>query len=130
VILHILADLVVVLHLGFILFVVVGAVWVRWWWKAAWIHLPAVGWALWIEFRGWICPLTPLENLLRARAGQVGYPGGFVEHYLIPIIYPDRLTLALRWGIGVGVILVNAAIYFWIWIRRPGAVGAGGSGGA
>ncbi len=119
---RILADLVVVSHLGFVLFVLAGAAWVRSWPPAVWVHLPAVAWAAGIEFGGWVCPLTPLENWLRGRAGESGYPGGFVEHYLIAILYPDGLTPALRAGLGIGVILVNAALYARIVMFRKGGV--------
>jgi hypothetical protein len=82
------ADLVVLAHLGFILFVILGGLLVLRWPRMAWIHLPAVIWGALIEFAGWICPLTPLENWLREASGTAGYQGGFIEHYLVPIVYP------------------------------------------
>lgn len=114
-----LADATVALHLAFIAFVVLGGLLVarnvRW----AWLHLPAVTWVAWLEFTGAICPLTPLENMLRARAGQAGYAEGFIEHYLLPIIYPAGLTADIQLILGVAIIILNVAIYAWIiWRRR------------
>ena len=106
-----LADLTVAAHLAFILFVVFGGLLVlrhpRW----LWLHVPAVAWVAWLELTGAICPLTPLENALRARAGDAGYAGGFIEHYLIPVIYPAGLTPAVQTALGVGVIGVTLAMY-------------------
>ncbi len=89
---YVLADLVVLIHFSFVLFAVLGALLVIWWRKVLWLHLPAVVWAVWIEFSGKICPLTPLENWLRIRGGGSGYGGDFVGHYLMPILYPSGLT--------------------------------------
>ena len=87
-----LADLVLVVHLGFVLFVVLGGLLVvRWPWLA-WLHVPAAVWGVLIEFMGWICPLTPLENSFRVAGGGAGYSGGFIEHYIRPILYPAGLT--------------------------------------
>ena len=86
------ADAVVVLHLAFIVFEVAGGILVLRWRRLAWIHLPAAAWAVLIEFAGWICPLTPLENWLRARVGDATYTTTFVERYLIPVMYPSGLT--------------------------------------
>jgi hypothetical protein len=108
---RVLADLVVVLHAAFVAFVVAGGLLVlRRRWIAA-VHLPAVAWAAWIEFAGWICPLTPLENALRARAGEAGYAGGFVEHYLLPLLYPAALTPGVQVALGCGVLVLNVAVY-------------------
>lgn len=115
---RLLADLVVLIHLAFVVFVVVGALLVLRWPRLAWLHLPAAIWGALIEFAGWICPLTPLENWLRARAGGGRYAGGFVEHYVLPILYPGQLTRSLQIGLGVVVVLINAAAYFWIWRRH------------
>lgn len=106
-----LADLVLVLHLGFILFVVLGALLVLRWPRLVWLHLPAAVWGALIEFGGWVCPLTPLENALRERGGQAGYSGGFVEHYLVPLIYPGALTRGIQLAIGALVVLLNLALY-------------------
>ena len=113
-----LADATVALHLAFILFVVLGGLLalkdVRW----AYLHLPAVAWVAWLEFSGAICPLTPLENALRIRAGQAGYEGGFIDHYLLPLIYPAGLTPQIQVGLGIGVVVLNVIIYGWLWRRR------------
>lgn len=116
----ILADLVVLLHLAFILFVMLGGLLVLRWRRLMWLHLPVVVWGAAIEFVGWICPLTPLENRLRAAAGEAGYSGGFIEHYLIPLIYPAGLTRELQWLLGALVLLVNAAVYWRVLRGRSG----------
>lgn len=113
-----LADLVVVVHLLFVVFVVLGGLLVIRWPRTAWVHLPAAVWGTLIEWRGWICPLTPLENWLRARAGGSGYEGGFIEHYLLPILYPRGLTRELQIGMAVGVVVVNAVVYGFAWWRN------------
>lgn len=113
-----LADLVVVAHALFIVFVVAGGLLVLRWRRAAWVHLPAAVWGVLIEWAGWICPLTPLENSLRRAAGQAGYSGGFVERYLLPLIYPAGLTPTVQLGLGLVVLVVNVAIYALWWHRR------------
>ena len=112
-----LADLVFLVHLAFVLFVVLGgiAVWRMPW--LAWLHLPAVAWGALIEFAGWICPLTPWEQSLRVLAGEQGYSGGFVEHYLVPILYPAALTRNTQIVLGVLVLLINGIAYALI-VRR------------
>ena len=115
---RLLADLVVVVHLGFVVFVVVGGfLVVRWGW-VAWLHLPSALWGALIEFFGWVCPLTPLEGWLRSRAGEAGYEGGFVEHYLLPILYPGELTREIQIVLGAGVVVVNLVAYAWVLSRR------------
>lgn len=114
---NVLADLVVAAHGLFILFVVAGGLAVWRWPGLAWIHIPCVIWGAWIEFSGGICPLTPLENHWRRLAGEAGYRGGFIEHYIIPLIYPRALTPAMQIGIGVGVLMVNAVAYSLV-VRR------------
>lgn len=111
------ADALVVLHLAFVAFVVLGGLLVLRWRWLAWVHIPAAIWGAWIEFAGWICPLTPLENRLRAQAGQQGYGTSFVEHYLLPVLYPAALTRELQWLLGGVVIAVNAAVYLIVWRR-------------
>ncbi len=111
------ADAVVALHLGFILFVVAGGILTWRWPRVAWLHLPAALWGCLIEFSGWICPLTPLENHWRVLAGQQGYRGGFVEHYIIPIVYPAQLTRGIQILLGAAVLLLNVAAYT-IYFRR------------
>jgi hypothetical protein len=107
----ILADIVIAIHFLFIVFVVIGALLVLKWQRIAFIHLAAACWGALIMFQGWICPLTPLENKLRRAAGQSGYDGGFIEHYLLPIIYPTGLTREIQIWLGVGVVLINLVIY-------------------
>ncbi|TLM67122.1 MAG: DUF2784 domain-containing protein [Deltaproteobacteria bacterium] len=108
------ADLLVLVHLAFIVFVVCGGLLVLRWRRAALLHLPAVLWGVWIEFSGGICPLTPLEQNLRRQAGDAGYGGSFVEHYLIPVIYPGELTRPLQLFLGLLVIAVNLGVYGWL----------------
>lgn len=112
-----LADFIVLLHTFFVLFVVLGGILVLWKPYVAWVHIPAVFWAASIEFLGWICPLTPLENMLRARAGNAGYETGFVEHYILPILYPASLTREMQIGFGIIVLGVNIAVYVFLWLR-------------
>jgi hypothetical protein len=116
---RLLADAVLVIHLGFIAFVVLGGMLVlrRPW--LAWLHLPAVVWGAWIEFSGSICPLTPLEIGLRARGGEGTYSGGFIERYITAIIYPEGLDRGQQMLLGAFVLVLNAAIYGWlVWRRR------------
>ena len=108
------ADVVVLVHFGFVLFVIVGVVLVHRWKTVAWFHLPAVAWGTLIEFMGWICPLTPLEIWLRVMAGQSGYETGFIAHYLLPILYPAALTQSTQRWLGVLVLSLNVAIYGWL----------------
>ena len=114
---RLLANTVVAFHGVFILFVVLGGflAW-RWRWVAA-VHIPCALWGILIEYRGGICPLTPLENSLRARAGQQGYTGGFVEHYVLPVIYPKGLTAGVQVALGTLVLTVNLVAYSLL-IRR------------
>ena len=111
---RLLADAVVVFHAAFVAFVVVGGWLVVRWPRVALIHIPAAIWGALIEFAGWVCPLTPLENYLRGRAGERGYAGGFVEHYVLRALYPDGLTPTIQWGLGVFVIIVNVAAYGYV----------------
>ncbi len=106
-----LANAVLLLHGLFIAFVLFGGLlaWRRP--RLGWLHLTSVAWAVWVAWAGWICPLTPLENALRRAAGQAGYGGGFIEHYLLALIYPDGLTRGVQIGLGVGVALLNLAVY-------------------
>lgn len=108
---RILADLTVALHLAFIVFVVCGGFLALRWRKVVWIHLPAAIWGAAIELGGWICPLTPLENRLRRQAGEIGYAGGFIEHYILPIVYPTGLTHEVQLVLAAIVVAVNAAAY-------------------
>ncbi|WP_434735600.1 DUF2784 domain-containing protein [Candidatus Accumulibacter propinquus] len=115
---RVLADGIVVLHLLFIGFVVVGGVFVLRWPGLALVHLPAACWGAAIELSGGICPLTPLENQFRQDAGAAGYPGSFIEHYLLPIIYPAGLTRDIQYGLAAVVIVVNVAVYGHLLHRR------------
>jgi hypothetical protein len=115
---RVLADGIVVLHLLFIIFVVVGGSLVLRWPRVALVHLPAACWGAAIELSGGICPLTPLENQFRQAAGAAGYPGSFIEHYLLPIIYPAGLTRDIQYGLAAVVIVVNVAIYGWLFYRH------------
>ena len=112
------ADLVVLIHFGFILFVVGGGLAVLRWPRAAWLHVPAAAWGAAIVLIGGVCPLTPLENALRDAAGQDGYEGGFIDQYLIPVIYPGGLTRSVQVALGVFVIVVNLAVYAMVLRRR------------
>ena len=111
---RLLADAVVVFHAAFVVFVVVGGWLVVRWPRLALIHIPAAIWGALIEVAGWVCPLTPLENYLRGRAGEMGYAGGFVEHYVLRALYPERLTPTIQWGLGLVVIIANAAAYGYV----------------
>jgi uncharacterized protein DUF2784 len=117
----VLADLIVLLHFGFLAFVVLGGMLVlrRPW--VAWVHVPAALWGAVIEFAGWICPLTPLENHLRGLAGEAAYSGSFIERYLLPLVYPTRLTRELQIVLGVAVLAINAGLYGALVARRRAA---------
>jgi hypothetical protein len=115
---RILADLIVVLHLTFIVFVVCGGLLAMRWRWIPWIHIPAAVWATVLEIRGLICPLTPLENWLRREAGGTGYSGGFIEHYLLPIVYPSGLTPRIQLLMAVLVVVVNVAAYTLVFRSR------------
>ena len=115
---RILADIVVLIHLCFIVFSVFGGFLVirrRWW---VWVHIPAVLWAALIEFGNWLCPLTPIENWFRRAGGAAGYEAGFVENYIVPIIYPSSLTRQTQTVLGLLVLAINLCIYVWVLYRR------------
>lgn len=105
------ADLVVLLHFLFVLFVILGGLLVLRWPKLAYLHLPVAVYGVLIEFVGWVCPLTPLEKRLRESAGQQGYEGGFLEHYILPVLYPAGLTRGVQLVLGVLVVVINLAVY-------------------
>lgn len=113
-----LADLVVALHMAFVLFAALGGFLVFKWRRVAWFHIPAALWAALIEFAGWECPLTPLENWLRRLGGEAGYQTSFIERYLLPVIYPASFTRSLHVALGFLVLVVNLAIYYMIWRRQ------------
>jgi hypothetical protein len=106
-----LADAVLVLHLGFVLFVLLGALLVLRWPRLAWLHIPAAIWGVLIEYTGWICPLTPLENSFRTRGGEAGYSGAFIQHYIQPLLYPAGLTRSIQVVLGSMALILNLAAY-------------------
>jgi hypothetical protein len=114
---RVLADIVVIVHLLFIPFALFGGLLGLW---RAWLlllHLPAAVWVAVLEFMGLICPLTPLENYLRAAGGQEGYSGGFIEYYIVPVIYPPGLTPAMQMALGFIALAVNIGVYAFVWRR-------------
>jgi hypothetical protein len=113
-----LADLTLVVHFAFVAFVVAGGLLVLRWPRVAWMHIPAAVWGALIEFAGWVCPLTPLENEFRRRAGEAVYAGGFVERYLLPVLYPGSLTRDVQIGLGILVVALNVSIYTVVLWRR------------
>ena len=113
------ADCILLLHLAFTLFTVLGGLLVLRRPSLLWVHLTAVLWGVAIELADWICPLTPLENFLREKGGEAGYAGGFIDHYVVRFLYPENLTIELRYLLGGGLIAVNLVIYGYIfWARR------------
>jgi hypothetical protein len=119
---RLLADLVVSIHLAFVVFVVLGGLLALKWRWVVWLHLPAAIWGALIEFGGWICPLTPLENWLRQQGGEEGYVGGFIQHYITPVLYPDGLTREIQIVLGLAVVILNLVVYTLIFrqTRKPG----------
>ena len=111
------ADAVLVAHFAFIAFVVAGPALVLWRGRIAWLHLPALAWAVWIAATHGICPLTPLENSLRRAAGQAGYDGSFIDHYLLPVIYPSGLTAEHQTWIAIVLVASNTLLYGWALFR-------------
>lgn len=113
------ADAILLLHLAFTLFTVLGGLLVLRRPSLIWLHLAAVLWGVVIEWADWICPLTPLENFLRERGGEAGYAGGFIEHYIALLLYPENLTIELRYLLGLGLVAANLIIYGYVfWVRR------------
>jgi len=113
------ADLLLILHLAFILFVLSGGLLAWWRHQIAALHLPAVLWSVLLELNGWGCPLTPWEQRLRMAAGEAGYTGGFISHYLLPLIYPDGLQRNVQMWLAGIVIGVNLLVYGGLLLRRP-----------
>lgn len=113
-----LADLIVILHLLFVIYAVLGGLLLLKWSRLIWLHIPVVLWGTLTEFLGWICPLTPLEIWLRQQAGADPYQGGFISHYLVPLIYPPGLTPGMQWLLGSGLVIINVLIYSWLFIRK------------
>jgi hypothetical protein len=114
----VLADVVLVAHFAFVLFVALGGLLVLRWPRAAWVHVPAALWGIAIEFAGWICPLTPLENRLRELAGQSSYEGDFIARYLMPVIYPEGLNREAQIALGLAALAFNGFIYAIVWRRK------------
>jgi hypothetical protein len=119
---RVLADAVLMLHFAFLAFVVVGAMLVLRWPWVAWLHLPAVAWGAYVIIAGEICPLTPLESELRISGGEGGFERSFIEHYLLPLIYPDAVQgpmgRGVQVGLGLALLLLNVVVYTWAWKRR------------
>jgi hypothetical protein len=115
---RLMADATFLLHLAFVVFVLLGGLLVVRWPRAAWAHLPAVAWGAWVELAGSVCPLTPLENWLREQGGAAAYRSSFIEHYVLPVLYPASLTRDLQWALGGIVLLINAAVYLALFGRR------------
>ena len=113
-----LADLIVLVHFAFIAFAVAGGPLLLCWPRLVWLHLPAVAWAGLISLFGWVCPLTPLENRLRVLAGEESYSGDFIDRHVLPLIYPVELTREIQVLLGLGVLLLNLGVYYWLWRRR------------
>ena len=116
------ADLVLLVHLAFVLFVVLGGLLALRWRRGAWVPVPIALYGAAIEFVGFICPLTPLEVSLRRRGGEAGYEGGFIEHYIVAALYPAGLTRQVQLVLGTAVLVLNAIVYFIWWRRRKGTV--------
>lgn len=106
-----LADAIFLLHSAYILFVLFGALLAFKWSWIRWIHIPAVIWAAVVELTGRVCPLTPWENWFREVGGGMPYAGSFIEHYLVPLVYPSNLTREVQVVLGIGVIVLNVALY-------------------
>jgi len=113
-----LIDLIVFLHFAFVLFVVLGGLLVLRWPRAAWLHIPAVLWGALVEFTGWICPLTPLENSLRRARGESGYQGDFIAHYVLPVLYPNGLTRTDQLMLGGIALGINVGVYAALILRH------------
>lgn len=112
------ANLLVVVHLGFICFVLIGGFLVFRWRRLVFLHIPAVVWGALIEYQGWLCPLTPWEQQLRQAGGMAGHSGGFIEHYLLPVLYPAYVSRDAQFILGTFVIVLNLAIYGWMIMQR------------
>ena len=112
------ADAIVALHFAFVLFVVLGASLVLRWPRVAWFHVPAVVWGALVDFTRWICPLTPLENRLRRSAGETGYQGDFIAHYVLPVLYPNGLARRDQLVLGGAALAINIAIYVLVLVRH------------
>ena len=119
---RILADITVILHLVFVVFAASGGFLLTRWYGLIWLHIPALVWALLVEFMGWFCPLTPLENYFRQLAGQEGYTGGFIEHYLIPLLYPQQNLRIIQYSLAFLVLFLNVVAYYRLYRRRKSMI--------
>jgi hypothetical protein len=115
---RLLADLVLLVHLGFLVFVVLGGLLASRWRWIPWLHLPSAAWGAYTEFAGVVCPLTPLENHFRRLGGQAGYAGGFIEHYVVGTLYPAGLTRGTQLVLGGIAVAVNLVVYWFVLSRR------------
>ncbi len=115
---RLLAELVIVIHFAFVVFVVLGGFLIFRWRKVLWLHVPALIWSAWIELSGGICPLTPLENWFWIKGGQASYPDDFVGNYILPLIYPEGLTRAIQIVLAAIVILINLLVYGYVFLFR------------
>lgn len=115
---RLLADVVLLTHLAFVLFAVLGGLLVLRYQKILWWHLAALGWGVFVQWADWICPLTPLENHFRRLGGEAGYAAGFIEHFVLGVLYPENLTLEVRYVLGAVLIAVNVAVYSYVILRR------------
>jgi hypothetical protein len=113
------ADLIVAIHFAFVVFVLLGGLLTLRWPQLIWLHIPAVLWGVLIEFSGWICPLTPLENYLRRQQGEAGYRGDFIARYILPVLYPEGLTRRDQLFLGALALGINVAVYAFIFLRHP-----------
>jgi len=113
-----LADLVVIIHFSFVIFAVFGGILVLKWKRVMWFHIPVVFWAALVEIAGWICPLTPLEGWLRGKGGMESYEIGFIEHYILPVLYPSSLTRGVQIVLGISVFILNLLIYSWVFRKN------------
>lgn len=112
------ADLLVVVHFAFIAFVVFGGFLVLKWGRVSVLHIPCALWGVLIELGGWICPLTPLENYFREAAGDVGFNGGFIDQYVMPLVYPEGLSRGMHLSLGVMVLALNLCVYGVVLVKR------------
>ena len=114
---RILADITMSVHFAFILFVLFGGLCAFWWPRIIWVHVPAAIWGAAVMLFGWTCPLTPLERYLRIQSGAEGYDSSFIEHYIVPILYPSGLTREIQIALGIGAVVIVGATYAWYWYR-------------
>jgi hypothetical protein len=124
---QLLATTVVLAHAAFVLFVILGGLLVLRWPRVVWVHLPAAMWGVILELVGLGCPLTPVENWLRAKAGDAGYAGGFIDHYLLPVLYPAPLTRTVQLALGGFALVVNVLIYWKLLVLRARGAPARGA---